>query len=365
MVDNTTLRGMAQSGCDATTIGVVDLSMGASYFLDRIAESGLTVVSANVRDETTGDLLLKPYVVVERGGIKFGITGVLSPDLKIRIDKNVESHGITVSDPVEALRMYVPEIRKQVDFVVVLSHSGLTRSKDLASEIEGIDIMVMGNHNAHSAQPYEVGTTLMMQPGYRGQAMCDFRLSFDADGTYKSYSGKAVVLDNKVPADAAMALMLKEHKLMIEAASKRRAADQAKERRLKREARNAAAAESYKEDCIGVNESCKRCHQDKYDQWQTTAHASAFETLEKSLQSTNPECLSCHTTGQRGIPGDGSVEVPANLRGVQCESCHGIGTEHARDRSYGDISVATCIGCHDSDNSPDFNFPRYLAKVTH
>jgi hypothetical protein len=365
MVDNASLRGMVQTGCDATTIGVVDLNMGASYFLERIAEAGLTVVSANVHDEATGDLLVEPYVIVERAGIKFGITGVLNPDLKIRTERNIESHGVTVSDPVEALRMYVPEISKQVDFVVVLSHSGLTRSKDLASEIEDIDIMVVGNHNSHSAQPYEVGTTLMIQPGYRGQSMCDYRLSFDADGTYKSYSGRAVVLDNKVPADAAMALMLKEHKLAIEAASKRRAAREAEERRLKHEARNAAAAGSYKEGCIGVNESCKRCHQDEYDQWQTTAHASAFETLEKSLQSTNPECLACHTTGQRELPRDGSVEVPGNLRGVQCEACHGIGSEHARDGSYGGISVATCVACHDSSNSPDFNFPQYLAKVTH
>ncbi len=365
MVDNVNLRGMAQTGCDATTIGVLDLYMGAAYYVDRIAEAGLTAVSANVLDESTGDLLVPPYVIVERGGVKFGITGVLNPDFKIRTDNDIESHGAVVSDPVEALRKYIPEIRRRVDLVVVLSHSGLTRSKDIAGEVEGIDIMVVGNHNAHAAQPYEVGETLMMQPGYRGQAICDYRLGFDADGTYKSYSGKTVVLDNKVPADAAMALVLKEHKLMVEAASKQRVADQATERRLRREARNAAAAERYKEDCIGVNGSCKRCHQDEYDQWQTTAHASAFETLEKSLQSTNPECLSCHTTGQRDLPGDGSVTVPADLRGVQCEACHGLGAEHSRDGSYGRTTVATCIGCHDSDNSPDFNFPQYLAKVTH
>jgi hypothetical protein len=365
MVDNANLRGMAQIGCDATTIGVVDLYTGGAYYLDRIAEAGLTVVSANVRDEATGDLLVDPYVVVERGGIKFGITGVLSPDLKITIDTDLESHGAVVGDPIEALRKYIPEIREQVDFVVVLSHSGLTRSKDIASEVEGIDIMVVGNHNAYAAQPYEVGETLMMQPGYKGQIMCDYRLSFDADGAYESYSGRAVVLDNKVPADAAMALVLKEHKLMVEAASKRRAADQAAERRFRRDARNAAAAELYKEECIGVSQSCNRCHQDKYDHWQTTAHASAFETLEKSLQSTNPECLSCHTTGQKDLPDDGSREVPAHLRGVQCESCHGIGAEHSRDGSYGRVTVATCLQCHDSENSPDFNFARYLAEVTH
>ncbi len=162
-----------------------------------------------------------------------------------------------------------------------------------------------------------------------------------------------------------MALMLKEHKAAVEVASKQRAAEQAEERRRQRDAQQEAQQEDYKEACLGVNDSCKRCHQDKYEHWLTTAHAHAFETLEKALQSTNPECLRCHTTCMTDLAQDGSEEIPTELRSVQCESCHGIGTEHRRDGSFGTIRVATCVVCHNPENSPDFSFPTYLAQVSH
>ncbi len=356
---------MAMIGYDATTVGVQDLYRGIDYFVDRVTEAGLTVVSANVYREGTEELVFPAYKVFDVAGVRFGVTGVLNPDLKIGVDKALESDGIDITDPVAALTAIVPELAERCDFIVVLSHSGLTRSKDLAEQVPGIDYMVVGNHNAHASDPYEVGNTTMIQPGYRGQTMADYRLRFDADGTFLAYSGQSFPLDDKKPADAAMALMLKEHKLAVEAASKVRAAEQAEERRRQREAQQDASQEDYKEACLGVDDSCKRCHQDKYEHWLTTAHAHAFETLEKALQSTNPECLKCHTTCQTDLAQDGSEEIPAELRSVQCESCHGIGTEHMRDGSFGTVKVTTCLTCHDPENSPDFSFPTYLAQVKH
>ncbi len=364
LVDNANLRGMVMIGYDATTVGVQDLHEGIDYFVDRVTEAGLTVVSANVYYEGTDELVFPAAAVVDVAGVRFGITGVLNPDLRISINRELDGHGVDIGDPVAALEEVVPDLASRCDFVVVLSHAGLTRSKDYAEQVPGIDYLVVGSHNAHSTAPYEVANTVMIQPGYRGQTMADYRLHFDEDGSFLSYSGQAFALDDKKPADAAMALMLKEHKLAVEAASKQRAAEQAEQKRRMREAQT-SAQEDYKEQCLGVNDSCKRCHQDKYEQWLTTAHAHAFETLEKSLQSTNPECLRCHTTCLLDLAQDGSEQVPPELRSVQCESCHGIGTEHARDGSYGQVKVSTCVVCHDPENSPDFNFPTYLAQVKH
>jgi hypothetical protein len=65
------------------------------------------------------------------------------------------------------------------------------------------------------------------------------------------------------------------------------------------------------------------------------------------------------------MPVDGSVTVANDLRNVQCEVCHGMAGDHARDGSYGKVTVATCVTCHDKENSPDFDFAEYLPKVTH
>ncbi len=357
LIDAMTVKGMMEMGVAATTIGAFDLFQGADYLKALITDHGLPVVSANVYDESTGELFVEPYMIIERGGVKFGITGAIDPGADIRTQKDVEQLGVIIGEPIEVLPAVLAELGGKADYVILLSQLGLEQSKLLAEEIPGIDFMVIGDVAQYAAEPFEVGTTVVLQPGYKGQRLSDYRLQFDEANSYLGYSGMTVELGDKVPSDAAMALLLKEHKIAIEEANKRRAA-------ANRPASKPAEL-LYTEECLGVEATCERCHAPQMDKWAQTAHAHAFATLENSHQSTNPECLRCHTTCYLDIPLDGSVSVSSALRNVQCESCHGKATDHARDGSYGAVSVSTCVTCHDKENSPDFDFATYLPKVTH
>jgi hypothetical protein len=359
LVDAMNAKGMMESRCVATTIGAFDLFRGSEYLKRLIADYGLPVVSANVYDELTGELFVEPYMIVERGGVKFGITGVLDPEADVRTHNSVEQLGVTIGEPMETLPAIVEELHEKADYVILLSQLGLAQSKLLAEEMSGIDFMVIGVVAQYSAKSFEIGSTVMMQPGYKGQRMSDFRLQFDEESAYLGYSGHTLDLGDKVPSDAAVALLLKEHKVAIEDANKRRAA-----------ARKSAAdveqtVAPYSEDCLGVGATCQRCHQPQMDQWTQTRHAKAFATLERANQSSNPECLRCHTTCSIDLPLDGSSRVQSSLRNVQCEVCHGKATDHARDGSYGKVTVATCLRCHDDENSEDFDFAVYLPQITH
>jgi hypothetical protein len=351
---------MVEMGYAATTVGQGDLFMGREYLLALAAETGITLVSANIHDESTGELLVEPYVVVDRAGVRFGITGVLDRTVDIRTRKGVDSSGVTVSASNEALAAILPELMGKSDYVVVLAHMTTKRATWLAEEVPGLDFVVVGNQAQKAAEPFEVGGAVFIQSGNRGQSIADYRLRFNSAGGYDGYEGSVVTLDDKVPADASMALKLKEHKAAVETLNKELAAERASQREERRR-----GADAYVEACLGAEASCVRCHSEQYDSWKETPHATAFATLQEAFQSTDPACLRCHTTCQLGLKQDGSVQVPENLRGVQCESCHGIGTEHARDGSYGAIKVETCLSCHDEENSPDFDLATYLPKVTH
>jgi hypothetical protein len=278
----------------------------------------------------------------------------------IRTDRNISSAGVTVSNPEDALNELMPELKRKCDQIVVLAHMSMKLARELVEAAPGADFVVVGLQAQKSDSPFELEGARFMQPGNRGQYIADYRLSFGADGTLTDSVLTVVELGDKVPADATMALKLKEYKAAVEDIRKAEAAERARERE---EARR--AAETYKESCLGVEKSCVRCHKDKYDSWKETAHSHAFATLQQAFQSTNPECLRCHTTCQLDLKQDGSVEVPEHLRNVQCEACHGMGAEHARDGSYGAIAVETCLRCHDEANSPDFDLATYLPKVTH
>ncbi|MFP6768775.1 MAG: cytochrome c family protein, partial [Planctomycetaceae bacterium] len=141
-------------------------------------------------------------------------------------------------------------------------------------------------------------------------------------------------------------------------------------------------------------ERCRECHTKPMAQWKQTGHARAFESLARGRtgqehnwipRTFDPECLSCHVTGwhpQDVLPyKSGYVDrgSSAHLLGNQCENCHGAGSRHVAlveadriEESLPDVRVTlekarriTCIGCHDLDNSPKFDFDSYWPQVAH
>jgi hypothetical protein len=52
---------------------------------------------------------------------------------------------------------------------------------------------------------------------------------------------------------------------------------------------------------------------------------------------------------------------------VGCESCHGPGSNHAKAPAKTNIARGvdpkTCVGCHDRENSPQFDYDTYVEKV--
>jgi len=129
---------------------------------------------------------------------------------------------------------------------------------------------------------------------------------------------------------------------------------------------------------VGARDGCRRCHLKEYRSWEKTPHATAHETLEGE-DATKAECLTCHTTGMGEPGGFVSMAETEKLAGVQCEACHGAGSDY-RDRDImkdRDASIAaglklpdaaTCEGCH-NEQSPtfkgDFDFETMKAEGVH
>ncbi len=121
----------------------------------------------------------------------------------------------------------------------------------------------------------------------------------------------------------------------------------------------AGAAPTY----IGADK-CKLCHKLQYDSWLKTKHAKAFDSL-KPEDRAKKECVECHVTGGR-----------TDLPGVQCEACHGPGSESKaisvmKDKAKAiaaGLKIPTekdCVVCHNkkSPTFKGFNFAESVKKV--
>lgn len=105
----------------------------------------------------------------------------------------------------------------------------------------------------------------------------------------------------------------------------------------------ASAAPTY----IGA-EKCKMCHKLQYESWAQTKHAKATENAKASKEwKFEAACLTCHATNKDEA-----------MAGVQCEACHGAGSDYKTLSVMKDVAKAkaaglviptqeTCNGCHD------------------
>lgn len=159
-----------------------------------------------------------------------------------------------------------------------------------------------------------------------------------------------------------------------------------------------------------ANETCKLCHNksdhgSQWSIWNDSPHAKAFETLlgEPALKiardrrldeppSEAYQCLRCHATAYDRD----TAAVPEPLRiqdGVQCEACHGMGSQHVADgRNFllgrvDSVDFAahidtpnerTCAQCHrrqsptwdpnrymENGRPTGFSFQQAFAKIVH
>ncbi len=78
------------------------------------------------------------------------------------------------------------------------------------------------------------------------------------------------------------------------------------------------------------NVKCRLCHREFFVGRKKDPHIYSYEHLIATGYQKNKRCLGCHTTGF-GVPtGFTSFGKTPKLVGVQCEGCHGPGSEHVR-----------------------------------
>ena len=148
---------------------------------------------------------------------------------------------------------------------------------------------------------------------------------------------------------------------------------------------------------VGVKK-CKLCHNAEktgaqFKKWSETKHAKAFATLGGSLAKsiaqkkgiadpqTSAACLKCHQTGY-GEPANHFAATYVATDGVQCEACHGAGSDYIKRSVMEGITNGTlkpedyglvmptkerCVVCHNNE-SPTFvemNFASDSTKIAH
>jgi hypothetical protein len=118
---------------------------------------------------------------------------------------------------------------------------------------------------------------------------------------------------------------------------------------------------------------CLACHPGAAAVWQHSAHAHAFATLRARQADADPKCVGCHTIGFGAASGYRREFGATQLVDVGCESCHGPGSLHVRQRggdnslnfTFRPLGAGDCVHCHYGEFSRPFDWNQFWPLIKH
>jgi hypothetical protein len=373
----TAIQSLEKIGYDAIGFGPDDLQLPAEQLLLLDLPGGKSpFVSANVVNEFAPEMIV-PYKVVKVGDKKIGVTTILGAANRDRI----RNEGIQIQPAAEALATVLPKLQAEADFLVLLASSTLEEAMALGKRFPAFNLVVTAS--GADEPPLDIhpieGTeqTYLVDLGSKAMFLAAIGLYEDADMPLRY---KPIPLDKRFTDSPEMQKMFKAYQRNLKAIGLQG---------LDLHMRSPASGSKF----VG-SQACANCHITAAEIWGQTPHAHATQTLIDldPPRQFDAECLSCHVTGWELNPGtyvpylSGYLDEAQSphLFGNGCENCHGPGSAHVDAESgEGDASdemlqalraqmrlplakaEATCVKCHDHDNSPEFDFAKYWPQVEH
>ena len=177
-----TMESFSLIGIDVFTPGEMEFIFGLQ-FLKVVAENAeFEMIAANVVEPSTGQPVFgKQYTVITlNGGLRIAITGIL--DETIKFPAYIDRSTFEIKSAERTLKKIIPLMKKDADFLVLLSHMGMDRTRDLLSRVKDFDVVVTGHGKPMMKETDKVGKTLLLGTGGLGQYLGRVDMELSPEG---------------------------------------------------------------------------------------------------------------------------------------------------------------------------------------
>ena len=142
---------------DAQTFGNHDVETGHTVYDKWMSELECPTLGANIINTQTGQPYVKPYLLLEREGVKVAILGMLTPAIPNWLHQSLWS-GLCFEEMVTCAQKWVQHLKEveKADVIVGLFHSGWDggitttqydedATKKIAEQVKGFDVIFFGH----------------------------------------------------------------------------------------------------------------------------------------------------------------------------------------------------------------------------
>ncbi len=217
------IAAMNAIGYDLATPGNHEYNNTPAQVRKMIAEAKFPLLSANSTVKGTKDLVYKPYVIKEIDGVKIAFLGLMTYDARTY---PAAKEAFEMEPPIETAKRLVPELRKQADIIIALTHIGVEEDIELAAAVPQIDVIVGGHSHTlvpkpvlvprpTDLRPYSVRGAVIVQAHQWGGSLGKLDLTFHkepADSwTVSKYNGVLLPITSALAEDPETAAVVAKY----------------------------------------------------------------------------------------------------------------------------------------------------------
>jgi 5'-nucleotidase/UDP-sugar diphosphatase len=150
------IEGYNYIGYDAMALGNHEFDNSREVLEWQMSLASFPFLSANVKIKD-GEYLTRRYIIKKFHGFKVAIFGLTTRETVLTGNPKYIK-DLIFEDEIEVARKLVPELKKKADVVIALVHMGIYQSfregsRKLASEVDGIDLIVDGHTHTKLDSP--------------------------------------------------------------------------------------------------------------------------------------------------------------------------------------------------------------------
>ncbi len=151
-------------GYQVYNVSSKDFAAGRFFLKELQQTAKFPFISANILDSLTRRPIFKPYIIKKVSKKKFGIVGITSKPAK-------KIPGIVIASPDSTLEKIIPELRKKVDYIIVLANLDRIAEEDFFKKSFDVDFVLMSGSYRYSNNLEDKNSMLVARCGSIGKYM--------------------------------------------------------------------------------------------------------------------------------------------------------------------------------------------------
>ena len=203
---------MKLTGYDALTIGNHEFDYGPDVLADYLLRAGYPGLGRELPLLGTNLMIPQGHRLLETGirenvmfelqnGITLGVFSILGTDA---YDVATSAFPVEITDPLISAAQQVERLRDAgADIVVAITHSGIEEDRELASGIEGVDI-ILGGHDHLRYEPEIINKTFIIHSGSYLEYLGNYEFEWNSETGDLNLVNDPVLSPYLIPLDSSI-----------------------------------------------------------------------------------------------------------------------------------------------------------------